>query len=66
MADICDNSGVNVNNVVREGYLFSILSICLEHDFLIGHFKEKEALTKRWSDVITDALSILDIRTVNQ
>ena len=39
--------------VIRE-----LESICLEHDFLTVHFKEKEAVTKRWSDVITDVLSV--------
>ena len=34
-------------------------SICSERDFLTGHFKVK-AVTKRWSDIITDVLSVLD------
>ena len=46
-----------MSGVIRE-----VQSICLERDFLTDHFKEKEALTKRWSDVITDVLSVLDFR----
>ena len=44
-----------ISGVIRE-----VQFICLEHDFLTGHFKEKEAVTKRWSDLITDVLSVLD------
>ena len=43
-----------MSGVIRE-----VQSICIEHDFLIGHFKEKEAVTKRWSDVTTGVLSVL-------
>ena len=44
-----------MSSVIRE-----VQSIYLERDFLTSHFKEKEAVTKRWSDVITDVLSVLD------
>ena len=44
-----------MSGVIRE-----VQSSCLECDFHTGHFKEKEAVTKRWSDVITDVLSVLD------
>ena len=46
-----------MSGVIRE-----VQSICLERDFLTGHFKEKETLTKRWSDVIIDVLIGLDFR----
>ena len=42
------------------GVIKEVQSICLERDFLVGHFKEKEAVTEQWSDVITDVLSALD------
>ena len=48
-----------ISGVMREDQ-----SICLEHDFLIGHFKVK-AVTKQWSDVITDVLSVLDFWRIN-
>ena len=50
-----------ISGVVREDQ-----SICLERDFLIGNFKEKEAVTKRWSDVITDVLIALDFWRLNR
>ena len=50
-----------MSDVIRE-----VQSICLERDILIGHFKDKEAVTKRWSDVITDALSVLDFWRLNR
>ena len=50
-----------MSGVIRE-----VQSICFERDFLIGHFKEKEAVTKRWSDVTTDALIALDFWRVNR
>ena len=43
-----------------------VQSICLERDFLTGHFNEKEAVIKRWSDVITDVLSVLDFRRLHR
>ena len=48
-------------DVIRE-----VLSICLERDFLTCHFKEKEAVTKRLSDVITDVLGVLDFRRLHR
>ena len=33
------------------GVIRNVQSIYLECDFIIGHFKEKEAVAKRWSDV---------------
>ena len=48
------------------GVIREVQSICLEHDFLTGHFKEKETVTKRWSDVITDVLSVLDFRRLHR
>ena len=50
-----------MSGVIRE-----VQSICLEPDFLAGNFKEKEALTNRWSYVITDALSVLDFRSLHR
>ena len=50
-----------MSGVIRE-----VQSICLERDFLAGHFKEKEAVTKRWPDVITDVLSVLDFRRLHR
>ena len=50
-----------MSGVIRE-----VQSICFECDFLTGHFKEKEAVTKRWSDVITDVLSVLDFRRLHR
>ena len=50
-----------MSGVIRE-----VQSICLERDFVTGHFKEKEVVTKRWSDVITDVLSALDFRRAHQ
>ena len=47
-----------MSGVIRE-----VQSICIERDFLAGHFKKKEAVTKRWSDVITDVLGVLDFRS---
>ena len=44
-----------MSGVIRE-----VQSICLERDFLADHFKEKEAVTKRWSYVITYVLGVLD------
>ena len=44
-----------MSGVIRE-----VQSICLERDLCTGHFKEKEAATKRLSDEITDVLSVLD------
>ena len=41
------------------GVIREYQSICLERDSLPGHFKVK-AVTKRWSDVITDVLGVLD------
>ena len=41
-------------------------SICLERDFLHGHFKGKVAVTKLWCDVITDVLSVLDFWRLNR
>ena len=50
----------SVTKVERmSGVIREVQSICLERDFLAGHFKENEAVTKRWSDVITDVLSVL-------
>ena len=48
------------------GVIREVQSICLKHDFLTGHLKEKEAVTKRWSDVITDILSVLGLWRLNQ
>ena len=42
------------------GVIREVQSTGLECDFLIGHFKEKGAVTKRWSDVIKDVVSALD------
>ena len=50
-----------MSGVIRE-----VQSICLERDFLAGHFKEKEAVTKRWSYVITDVLRVLDFRRLHR
>ena len=50
-----------MSGVIRE-----VQSICLERYFLAGHFKENEAVTKRWSDVITDVLSVLDFRRLHR
>ena len=50
-----------MSGVIRE-----VQYICLEHDILTGHFKEKEAVTKRWSDVITDVLSVLDFQRLHR
>ena len=46
-----------MSGVIRE-----VQSICLERDLLPFHFKEIEAVTKRWFDVITGVLSVLDFR----
>ena len=48
------------------GVIKEVQSICLERDLLAGNFKEKEAVTKRWSDVITDVLSVLDFRRLHR
>ena len=48
------------------GVMREVQSICLERDFLAGHFKEKETVTKRWSDVITYVLSVLDFRRLHR
>ena len=50
-----------MSGVIRE-----VQSICIERDFLTGHLKEKEALTKRWSDVIADVLGVLDFRGLHR
>ena len=41
-------------------------SICLGHYFLIGHFTQNETATKRWSDAITDVLSVLHCWRLNR
>ena len=48
------------------GMLRKVQSICLQRDFITGHFKEKEAVTKWLSDVIKDVLSVLDFRTLHR
>ena len=48
------------------GMIREVQSICLERDFLTGHFKEKEAVTERWSDVITDVSGVLDFRRLHR
>ena len=50
-----------MSGVIRE-----VKPICLERDLLAGHFKEKEAVTRRWSDVITDVLIVLDFRRLHR
>ena len=50
-----------MSGVIRE-----VQSICFVRDFLIGHFKEKEAVMKRWSDVITDVISVFDFWRLNR
>ena len=44
------------------GVIIEVHSIWLERELLTGLFKEKEAVTIRWSDVITDVLCVLDFR----
>ena len=44
------------------GVMRKVQTIILESDFLIVHFKEKEAVTKQWCDVITDVLGVLMCR----
>ena len=47
------------------GVIREVQSICLESDFLLGYIKEKEAVTKLYSEVITDVIGALDFRRIN-
>ena len=59
LADIYDEGGANILCDKRDPiYLFRT-------HFLIGYFNEKEAVTKRCSDVIKDVLNVLDVWRLN-